>query len=125
MSNAVLDYYMLEGCAYFAIALHRRTGFPLAALVDEGSRWSRSLPSVAHVFVLDPATNEAIDVEGRKTIASLKDRWFDLVKPTIEHFDSEAKLRRKYMGASKPLYAYKASEIREAQALLARASVRR
>ncbi len=108
------EYYMTEACAYYAIAQHRRTGLPLGALVDEGNRWSRSLPSIAHVFVFDPRTRLALDIEGVKTLEDMRRRWFDLEQPSLEIFPSEAALRRKYMGAHKPLFAFSAREIKQA-----------
>lgn len=112
------NYYMEEGCAYFAIVLHEKYGFTLAAIVDNGDMWDDETPSVAHVFAVNPETNLAYDVEGEKTIQQIKSYYHDLSSPQVEYFRSRRELEELYMGDDKPLFACSPEEIKKAKEML-------
>jgi len=113
------EYFMEEGCAVLALALHERTGYDLAVLFDDGSYddWGRgSEPTPAHCFVIDPANNQAVDGKGRRELAEIKDDFFDLSEPRIESVD--VAVLRALMGDDRPMYAADAETWAWAQAAI-------
>jgi hypothetical protein len=60
-------------------------------------------PTPAHCFVIDPATNQALDVKDRRALAEVKDDFFDLEEPRVEYVDAAS--LRALMGDDLPLYA--------------------
>lgn len=110
-------YYTSEACPYLAIALHERTGWPLAMLWDAGEEpqsygGRKTYPTIAHVFVLTPE-GSALDIRGERPIERLKEEWYDLVEPRIEEITlSDLK---GLMGDNRPLFACSRQEMTEAR----------
>ena len=106
-SEDAKDYYTSEGCPHHAIALHRRTGYPIHMMRDERSG------DIAHVYVKHP-DGSALDVHGKRPVSALNNHWHD-VDPVHHEVGTEKELR-KYMGDSddKPLYAHSEDEVGEA-----------
>jgi hypothetical protein len=117
-SEETISYYMSEACPHFALALHRLKGWPLAMLVDEANyeEWGgEEYPTIAHVFVLRP-DGLAVDVKGPRTIAAIKDDFFDLEEPRVARI-AEGDLSS-MMGDNKPLYACSLEAIDKAKHLI-------
>lgn len=113
-------YYTRGACPYLAIALHERTGWPLAIMTDADSEpesWGglKKYPMIAHVFVITPS-GLALDIRGERPIERLKEEWYDLVVPVIE----ELSLRelKSLMGEKRPLEVCSLEEMRKARALV-------
>lgn len=112
--------YTSGGCPFFAIALHERTKWPLALLIDQAAEpesWGgrKKYPPIAHVFVLTPG-GWAMDVRGERPVASLKEEWYDLREPAVEIVT--LKELKALMGENRPLEACNAGEMREARQLV-------
>lgn len=103
------SYYSSEGCPHHAIALHRRTGWPIYMMRERNHQGE-----IAHVYVRHP-DGDAMDVHGKRPISALNDHWHDVQEPHHHEVGTERDLRR-YMGDSdrKPLYAFSEDEVREA-----------
>ena len=114
-----IEYYMTGACPYFAIALHKLTGWPLAMLTDDAQSWESGVgveeyPFIAHVFVVTP-DEKGLDIKGPRPLPAIKAEYHDLIEPRIEIVGlSEL---RALMGDLKPLCRYDAREIKEAMAL--------
>lgn len=91
----LIDYHTSEACAELALALHHASGLPFAILWDNEARedWGRGPePTPVHVFILDPATGEAIDAKGRRTLAGLSADYADVRDAEIDTDTSGAEV---------------------------------
>lgn len=122
VSRDQIEYYTSEGCAYFALALSKLTGLPIRMLVDEEEVYDdeTGTPSIHHVYVFDPRTEEAIDIVGKRPEKDLQKEWKDKhYNPLTTHRTNEWELRNDYMGDDeKPLYGYSDEEIEEAEQII-------
>lgn len=114
------EYYTSEACPFLAIALHERTGWPLAILIDEGVEPTsfggrKKYAPIAHVFVLTPE-GLALDIRGPRPVERLKDEWYDLVEPRIEKITPRE--LRSLMGDNKPLFECRFEDLNEAFGLV-------
>lgn len=111
--------YMEGDCHAFAVALARRTGWPLAALVDDGRRYTpgSDFPTIAHVVVRSP-DDRLLDVRGRHRLDDLKAQYPDLLTPRLYHFDGEHELLAEWSGESDdlPLHALSQDDLADADA---------
>lgn len=111
------EYYMSEGCAYFALALREIYGFDIAILVDRGQTddfGGKEFPAVYHVFCVTP-DYKAVDVRGEMPVNQVQGRWsHELINPSIEYV-SDSQLISDWMGSGKPLFGYSKREIAEAK----------
>jgi len=107
-------YYMSEACPHLAIYLHRKYGWPIYILFDDGSYQDFGRGSereIAHVFVVD-SKNTLVDAKGRRTVKEMKVDFWDLRDPKIEQVTEDELIS--YMGNDRPLYDYSDSEVKEA-----------
>lgn len=114
------EYYTGEACAYFALALHDLFGYPIRMLVDEGmpAEWGGAeMPYAVHVYAVDPATGDAVDIKGRRPEADVRADFFDLAEPATYDL-SPGELEREWMGDDLPLHAPSEPEVAEATAVI-------
>jgi len=115
-----VEYYMRGACPYFALAVQKLTGWPIAMLTDEAAQWEsfggrKNYPLIAHIFSVTP-DGMAFDVKGVRPIQALKNEFHDLREPRVE----EISIRelRSLMGDFKPLCRYNAKEVKEAASII-------
>lgn len=117
MKEETIEYYMREGCGYFAIALQEIFDYKIYALLDYslGEKWGKKFyPLIAHVFC--SYKNNVIDIKGIRSINEVKDDFYDLEEPIIEEFTVDE--LKEIMGENKPLYAYNLNEINDAEKII-------
>jgi hypothetical protein len=80
-------------CHVFALALHRTTGWPMMAVLDQDNRWwadeedeDNFIPSVVHVFCLDGEGN-AWDIRGRRPLHTVREEMEGWTR--IREYDSD------------------------------------
>ena len=115
-----VEYYMRGACPYFALAVQKLTGWPLAILIDDTAEWEsfgseETYPLIAHVFNVTPE-GLAFDVKGVRQIQVIKAEYHDLQDPRVKSIS--IKELRKLMGDFKPLCRYNAREVKEAAGII-------
>lgn len=117
-----IEYYTEEGCAYFALALNKITGFPIRMLVDEEEVYDddSGIPSIHHVYVFDPETGNSIDVKGIRKEDELQHEWKEKHHNPLTTYTVTPYELRDYMGDDdeKPLYGYSDEEVMEADRII-------
>ena len=111
------DYYMSEGCAIFAIVLHRIFGYNIASYLDDYNEDftdedGESLPGIVHVFTY--VDNQIIDVKGIRNLQDLKNDFYD-VNGRVDWKVSEREILEEYSGdEDSRLYKISKKDINEA-----------
>jgi hypothetical protein len=111
------DYYTSEGCAALARVLCHELGWTLAILWDDAAidDWGRrDEPTPAHVFVRDPATGEALDAYGRRSVAAIRAHFDDLEEPVVR--DATVAELDWLCGDYRPFYAVEPRDLADAYA---------
>jgi len=72
-----VELYTSGECHVLAVAIHRRTGWPMHVVLDQDERWWEDpedddnwIPAVAHVYCVDPDGN-AWDIEGVRPLSEV------------------------------------------------------
>ncbi|HRJ02345.1 MAG TPA: hypothetical protein PKV67_16480 [Hyphomonas sp.] len=127
-----IDQYTTGECHVFAVALHRRFGWPMLAVLDYGEPyWENSedpedfIPAVCHVFAIDP-DGQAWDVMGirkREDVREEVESWCSISDYVTEHLSIEDELAP-YVGEwgedgegnliDQPLHAFTEKDVEEA-----------
>ena len=117
-------FYLAGACHAFALALAERTGWSLAALVDDARGYDDTgcFPLVAHVLAADDRDG-FWDVTGRHTLSELKAAYPDLQAPRIYWFAGARELAEDWSGESdaRPLHALDGREMTAAREAVAQA----
>ena len=116
------DYFQIEGCHYFALALNELYNYPIFIISDDDNPYIDTdnlyRPDVSHVFVQNPRTKKYLDSKGQKTIEEIKRNFPTESTRIIEVTRKE--LMKEYMGDddSYPLYGYDKTAVQEAKNII-------
>lgn len=86
------ERYSCGDCPAFAIALHRLTGRPLAALLDEDG----GQVVLVHAFVLLDNEGEVLDAAGEKTVEYVMNEFPHSGSPWLEEISEEKLIKIGY-----------------------------
>lgn len=127
-----IDQYTTGECHVFAVALHRRFGWPMMTVLDYGEPYWENpedsedfIPAVCHVFAIDP-DGHAWDVMGvrkREDVREEVESWCSISDYVAEYLSVEDELAP-YVGVwgedeegnliDRPLHAFTEKDVEEA-----------
>lgn len=112
------EYYLSEGCHYFAIALQNIFGYEIKAVVDRSTienYGGEDFPLHPHIYCYDQRFDKAIDYKGVQTERNIR-RRFEEFSPSLVFLTKEELLE--LSGRNKPYYSIRDSDIEEAEGVI-------
>ena len=127
-----IDQYTTGECHVFAVALHRRFGWPMMTVLDYGEPYWENpedsedfIPAVCHVFAIDPDGHawDVMCVRKREDVREEVESWCSISDYVAEYLSVEDELAP-YVGAwgedeegnliDRPLHAFTEKDVEEA-----------
>ncbi len=110
------EYYMSEGCTYFALALNEVFDYEILLLKDGARMWDENFQMIPHVFCNDDYL-QPVDVKGKRSFQRVLSDFPEVEDPRTEKVTS-SRLIENYMGPSKPFFDYDSDEVKRAKEII-------
>lgn len=110
------EYYMSEGCTYFALALNEVLDYEIILLKDRARMWDDNFQMIPHVFCNDDYL-QPVDVKGKRSFQEVLGDFPEVEDPRTEEITS-TRLVDKYMGSNKPFFDYDSEEVERAKRII-------
>jgi len=110
------EYYMSEGCTYFALALNEVFDYEILLLKDEARMWDEKFQMIPHVFCNDDYL-QPVDIKGKRSFQEVLSDFPEVEDPRTEEITS-SRLIEKYMGPNKPFFNYDSEEIERSKEII-------